>query len=322
MPRQARLDAQGLVHHVMARGIENQPIFRDDTDRQDFLIRLSNSVVRSGGAQLYAWALMSNHFHLLLRTDEHLLSPIMQRLMTGHAVTYNHRYQRKGHLFQNRFKSIVVEEEPYFLELVRYIHLNPVRVGIVRTLPGLAEYPYTGHSVIMGAIDYSVQNIGAVLERFSTRELKSKFEYENFISAGFTQGLREELQGGGLIRSMGGLAELLLHGNESRESADERILGSGDFVESVHGIYESIKSPETITLVDIMSEIADRTGVSVEELVGPSRGHVTSKARREFYLCAHEKTGVTSSILGKLTGRTHVAVLLAINEAKKERSTQ
>ena len=61
MPRQARLDAQGLVHHVMARGIENQPIFRDDTDRQDFLIRLSNSVVRSGGAQLYAWALMSNH---------------------------------------------------------------------------------------------------------------------------------------------------------------------------------------------------------------------------------------------------------------------
>ena len=118
MPRQARLDAPGLVHHVMARGIEDQKIFRDDRDRENFLVRLAKSLALSGGARLYAWALMSNHFHLLLRTDEHLLSPIMQRVMTGHAVSYNRRYRRKGHLFQNRFKSIVVEEEPYFMELV------------------------------------------------------------------------------------------------------------------------------------------------------------------------------------------------------------
>ncbi|MGK2905155.1 MAG: transposase, partial [Desulfuromonadales bacterium] len=140
MPRQPRLDMPGLVHHVMARGIEGRAIFRDDDDREAFLKRLMDGVNKSGGPQLYAWALLSNHFHLLLRSGANLLSPMMQRLMTGHAVTYNRRYKRQGHLFQNRFKSIVVEEEPYFLELVRYIHLNPVRAGIVKTLEELSIY--------------------------------------------------------------------------------------------------------------------------------------------------------------------------------------
>ena len=89
MPRQARIDAPGLVHHVMARGIEDQKIFRDDKDCEGFLVRLAESLALSGGASLYAWALMSNHFHLLLRTDEHLLSPIMRRLIARgdvHAI--------------------------------------------------------------------------------------------------------------------------------------------------------------------------------------------------------------------------------------------
>lgn len=320
MPRQARLDAPGLVHHVMARGIEDQKIFRDDKDRENFLVRLAKSLALSGGARLYAWALMSNHFHLLLRTDEHLLSPIMQRVMTGHAVSYNRRYRRKGHLFQNRFKSIVVEEEPYFMELVRYIHLNPVRVGVVNSISALAQYPYTGHSVIMGAREYPIQDTESVLERFSGRDLKAKTEYESFIAAGFTQGAREEFQGGGLIRSMGGLAKLLLRDDGLREAADERILGGGDFVESVLEICEHVKTPETVTLSEILAEIAVQTGVSPEEIIGPSRGHVISKARREFFLSAHEKTGATLAVLGKMTGRTHVAVLFAIEEAKKERN--
>jgi REP element-mobilizing transposase RayT len=128
------LDIPDLIHHVMARGIEGQSIFRDDKDRDGFLKRLMDGVGRAGGPQLYAWSLMSNHFHLLLRSGEEGLSLTMRRLMTGHAVTYNRRYKRQGHLFQNRYKSIVVEEESYFLELVRYIHLNPVRAGIVKSM--------------------------------------------------------------------------------------------------------------------------------------------------------------------------------------------
>lgn len=121
MPRQARLDVPGLIHHVMARGIEGRDIFIDDNDRTNFLKRLVEAANRPGGPRIYAWALMSNHFHLLLRPGGSGLSPVMRRLMTGYAVTYNKRHKRQGHLFQNRYKSFVVEQETYFLELVRYI---------------------------------------------------------------------------------------------------------------------------------------------------------------------------------------------------------
>jgi putative transposase len=120
MPRQARLDIPGLVHHVMARGIEGRDIFRDNKDRENFLQRLMDILSETGGPSLYAWALMSNHFHLLMRPAEAHLSTIMQRLMTGYAVNFNRQRKRTGHLFQNRYKSIVVEEDPYFMELVRY----------------------------------------------------------------------------------------------------------------------------------------------------------------------------------------------------------
>ena len=320
MPRQARLDAPGLVHHVMARGIEDQKIFRDDKDREGFLTRLAEVVALSGGATLFAWALMSNHFHLLLRTDEHLLSPLMRRLMTGHAVTYNRRYRRRGHLFQNRFKSIVVEEETYFLELVAYIHLNPARVGIVSSLEALAHYPYTGHAVIMGGRQYPIQDTGSVLERFSVTLSKARSEYESFIAARLYQGTREELRGGGLIRSAGGLEKLLLRDSDHREAADERILGGGDFVESVLGMCEPVVTSETVSVAEILAEVAGRTGVNAEEIIGPSRARVISRARREFYLSAHERTGATLAALAKMTGRTHVAVALAIEEAKKDRA--
>jgi hypothetical protein len=153
--------------------------------------------------------------------------------MTGHAVTYNLRHKRQGHLFQNRYKSIVVEEEPYFLELVRYIHLNPVRAGIVKNVEDLATYRYTGHSVIVGKWEYEAQEIETVLTRFSDRRESAIDGYSGFVAAGFNQGRREELRGGGLIRSAGGLAAIISRSSVERELSDERILGSGDFVESV-----------------------------------------------------------------------------------------
>ena len=145
----------------MARGIEGWDIFRDDAVREGFLKRLGDLANKPGGPRLYAWALLPSHCHL---------SRFMRRLMTGHAVTYNLRHRRKGHLFQNRYKSIVVEEETYFLELVRYIHLNPVRAGIVKNVEELANYPYSGHSVIMGKREYSAQDVDTVLARFSERK--------------------------------------------------------------------------------------------------------------------------------------------------------
>ena len=149
MPRQARLDASGVLQHVMARGIERRKIFWDDKDRASFLERLA-VILEETQAQCYAWALIPNHFHLLLRTGPVPLSKVMRRLMTGYAVTFNRRHRRAGHLFQNRYKSVICEEDPYLLELIRYIHLNPLRAGIVTDLKELDRYPWCGHSAILG----------------------------------------------------------------------------------------------------------------------------------------------------------------------------
>jgi len=149
MPRQARLDAPGVLQHVMARGIERRKIFKDDKDRQSFLERLA-LILEKTQTQCYAWALIPNHFHLLLRTGPFPLSTVMRRLMTGYAVTFNRRHRRAGHLFQNRYKSVVCEEDPYLLELIRYIHLNPLRAKLVEDLKALDKYPWTGHSAILG----------------------------------------------------------------------------------------------------------------------------------------------------------------------------
>lgn len=112
MPRQPRLDAPGVLHHVLVRGLERHAIFRDDVDRADFVARLA-ALAESGALTIYAWAFLPNHAHLMLRTGGRPLPRSMRSLLTGYAGAFNRRHHRVGHLFQNRYKSIVVEEEPY-----------------------------------------------------------------------------------------------------------------------------------------------------------------------------------------------------------------
>jgi REP element-mobilizing transposase RayT len=131
MPRQARLDAPGTLHHVMIRGIEGARVFQDDLDRSDFVSRMGRLAEKTG-TKVLAWVLMDNHVHLLMFSGHEGISKFMRRLLTGYAIRYNLKYHRSGYLFQNRYKSVVCEEEPYLMELVRYIHLNPLRAEVVR----------------------------------------------------------------------------------------------------------------------------------------------------------------------------------------------
>ena len=117
-------------------------------DRTDFVDRLAG-LANARHLGVYAWALLTNHLHLLVRTGRLPLSRSMQRLLGGYASAFNDRHDRVGYLFQNRFKSIVAEEEPSFLELLRYIHLNPLRAHIVRDLDALDRYPWTGHAALL-----------------------------------------------------------------------------------------------------------------------------------------------------------------------------
>jgi len=135
MPRKARIDAPGALHHIVMRGIERKAIFKDGHDYRSFLDRMGALLTESSTA-CFAWALMPNHVHLLLRTGLTSISTVMRRLLTGHAVAFNKRHKRYGHLFQNRYKSFLCEEDAYLLELVRHIHLNPLRAGIVSDLKG------------------------------------------------------------------------------------------------------------------------------------------------------------------------------------------
>ena len=118
MPRQARIDAPGALHHIIIRGIEKRSIFRDDQDRDNFLERLGR-ILSETSTPCYAWALMHNHIHLLLRTGRAPIATVMRRLLTGYAQQFNRRHNRHGQLFQNRYKSILCEEDPFLLELVQ-----------------------------------------------------------------------------------------------------------------------------------------------------------------------------------------------------------
>ena len=233
MPRQPRLDAPGTLHHVIGRGIEGTKIFRNRGDREDFLDRLAK-LCEAKALSVYAWALLDTHFHLLVRSGNQSLSHSMRRLLTGYVVNFNRRHKRYGHLFQNRYKSILCEEDPYLLELTRYIHLNPLRARMVKNLKELRFYPWSGHSAIMGKQKRGWQDVGTVLGYFGRRKKRAIAAYENYVREGIEKGRRPELVGGGLIRSLGGWSEVLsLRRRGERTVSDERILGSGEFIEQV-----------------------------------------------------------------------------------------
>jgi len=232
MPRQPRLDAPGTLHHVIGRGIERREIFADDIDRDDFIARLSRLLTETQ-TLCYAWALIPNHFHLLLRTGPIPLSGLMRRLLTGYAVAFNRRHQRAGHLFQNRYKSIICQEEPYLLELVRYIHLNPLRAGRVTSLDELAHCCDCGHRQLLGLTEQGVIAVDEVLSLFGKKTHVARKNYAAFMADGVEQGPRPELVGGGLLRSQAGALQISTIPADERMASDERILGEGDFVASV-----------------------------------------------------------------------------------------
>ena len=190
MPRSVRLDALGVLHHVVGRGIERKKIFVNYIDRNDFLARLAQ-VAEDGSMDIYAWVLLPNHFHLLCKTKKQPLSFNMRKILIGYAVNFNKRHKRYGHLFQNRYKSIVCQEDNYLLELVRYIHLNLVRAGLVKDINELNRCQYSGHSALMGYVERKWQNTEYVLSYFGKHRVQRR-NYLRFIDRGYPweEGLR------------------------------------------------------------------------------------------------------------------------------------
>ncbi len=233
MPRKARIDAPGALQHVIIRGIERRKIFRSDYDRENFITRLAE-LIPECQIDCFAWSLLSNQGHFLLRTGVVPLSVFMSRLLTGYAGWFNKKYHRHGQLFHNRYKSILCQQDPYLKELVRYIHLNPLRAGLVANLKELDQYPWCGHGVIMNKNKQAWQNINYVYRLFGDRKREARKRYREFVFKGIAEGRRPDLTGGGLLRSLGGWTALKgFHKAGIRVKGDERILGDSDFVENV-----------------------------------------------------------------------------------------
>jgi methionine-R-sulfoxide reductase len=245
----------------MVRGIDGCGIVMDDVDREHFLFRMGK-LAKATGTTIYAWALMDNHAHILLKSGDAGLSSFMRRLLTGYATGYNRRHKRHGHLFQNRYKSIICEEEPYFMRLVSYIHLNPLRAGVVDCLEELDRHRWSGHSVIMKQHTLEWQESDAVLRFFGENEVRAREAYRLFLAEESRRGQQPELTGGGLIRSTGGWSEVKsLRQRGEKQFSDERILGSGEFVrEILDQAEESVKAllPTTGFRQDAAEELRKR----------------------------------------------------------------
>ena len=288
MPRQARLDAPGALHHVIIKGIEGRKIVNNDQDREEFVSRLGN-IATETGTSIYAWALMNNHAHIIMHSGPSGLSRFVKRLLTSYAIYYNRQHRRHGRLFQDRYKSIICEEKPYFKELVRYIHLNPLRTRLVDSLAELDRYRWCGHSVLMGRIKKDWQDRDYPLKQFGTTEREAKKAYRQFVKNGIDQGRRPDLTGGGLIRSKGGWSEVkAMRRTGVLEKSDERVLGSGKFVKKL--IQQSAKSKKrrfspgeslkrALLLID---KTCKKEGISVEALKRENRQHEVSKVRSKL----------------------------------------
>ena len=292
MPRQARLDAAGDLHHVMIRGTEGGPIFQDDKDREDFRSRLAQ-ISKDTKTRIVAWALMNIHVHLLMFSGPQGISKFMRRLLSGYAGWYNRKYHRSGHLFQNRYKSIVCEEEAYLLELVRYIHLNPLRAAVVKDMEELDRYPWSGHGILTGGRESDWQERDYVLRQFAETEGKAIKAYRKFMEEGKDQGRRNDLIGGGLVRSMGGWSQVLsLRGTKEKIGHDARILGGDDFVgkvlkEADKRLRRQLRWGEGRNPLDpVIKRLCKEGGIEEGELRnGGKRGKVSEvRAKISFYL--------------------------------------
>jgi putative transposase len=324
MPRLARLDAPGVLHHIIIRGIEQRKIFWDNKDRDNLLDRLS-ALLPETSTSCYAWALMPNHAHFLFRTGDVGLSTLMRRLLTGYAVSFNRRHKRHGQLFQNRYKSIICQEDVYLIELVRYIHLNPLRARLVSDISALNRYAYCGHSVLLGNKKRQWQDTKYVLAYFGKGLGKARSRYILYLEQGIDQGRRPELVGGGLVRSLGGWAEVKktwLEGH-ARIKGDERVLGESDFVlevlsqaeESMDRQYELKSLGYDIERLE--ERVAELYGIPREELYMRGRQRIRSEARSVFCYWAVRELGINGTDLARRLGMSQPGVVYAVYRGEK-----
>lgn len=308
----------------MVRSAHNTPLFVDDSDKAKFLEK-TGEYVTGAACSVYAFALMDSHVHILFRSGEKGISSVMRKLLTWYAQYFNRRHRRRGHLFENRYKSILCEEESYFLELIRYIHLNPVRADMVKTPRTLTRYPWTGHSAIMGHLHRDWLDVDYVLAQFGRTERSARISYQRFVEEGFTMGPRPDLVGGGLVRSLGGWSQVVsMRRKDDMVKSDERVLGRSSFVEALLreagerelrqlGIRQSGR-----TIAHIIEEECLLRKVHRIELENGGRRRRVSRARAAIACRAAKELGISSAEIARHLGVGTSAISRLIQKGEEE----
>lgn len=282
MPRIGRLHIPGGYYHLMGRGLERRNIFSAETDKRDFLCRLGKALGHND-MQCLAWAVMSNHYHLLVRVRSTPLCKLMSSLLGGYASSYNRRHRRVGYVFQNRYKSILCDSDNYLLQLIRYIHLNPVRAGMLENIEALARYKWTGHAGMLGRHRQQWHAVDAVLGSFGRTARQARLAYTRFIGEADQH---EDLTAGGIIRSHGGWESLArLRKEHVFCIGDERILGASEFVEKTLAHDRLVVDDKSLlqqqgwTLEKLTQWVCGHLGVSEAALLSKARSNDLSVAK-------------------------------------------
>jgi len=300
----------------MARGIEGRAIFSTDRDRELFLSLLADGLKRTGYA-CYAWALMENHYHLVLRSSERHLSSLMRPLNGRYAQTFSRMHNRRGYLFQDRYKSLVTQDQRYVEQLIRYVHANPLRAGICRSMTELDRYAWTGHAVLMGIRSGAFQTTWPVLRRFGKTTNEARRRYREFIDTA--------------LNANAGEWDLFRKGTTGRDMGEPGayVIGDTDFVKEVLAkdrekrLRVARYRRERLSMPDIAETFSRAAGIDTDELRRRARGNRTSALRKVFAYVCKEWFGFTIVEIARYLDCTHSPVSLAARQGEvlaKERA--
>jgi putative transposase len=315
MPRKARVIVPGAFHHVMARGIDGRDLFKDDDGRRQF-IKLLKEGLAHGRHRLYAWALLSNHYHLLIRVSDSPFSEMMRRLNSRYARFYSKKYRRRGCLFQDRYKSTVTQDLKYAEEILRYIHLNPIRSGLCKGLKELKSFPWSGHRAVMGSVAVEDKKaIKEILRRFGRNEQDARKAYVRFLE----QGLSHKEDGGGIVDRL----RKNNQGTESICSSGSRVIGDQEFVKKVLEQAKQRKlrlaryRAEHVTLDDVARKVGSALGVSIQQVRSRSRGGMASKARKVFSYVSRKAYEFPIKEIGRYLGICGPPVSMSVPQGEE-----
>ena len=294
MARKPRIHTVGAIYHVILRGNARQDIFSDDKDRYRFYEILQKSCERFL-SRIHAFCLMTTHVHLEIQVGDIPLSRIMQNVSLRYTQWFNWRHKKTGHVFQGRYKAVMVDADAYLLELAAYIHLNPVRAHIA-DLP--ENHRWSSHQAYIGKESISWLETNLILSRFSTNVRKARVKFSKFVGERLAEGRREEFHG--------------------EKNIDSRIIGDKMFVDVVLTEVESL--PEQKPDVNAVVEAVKRLYVIPDErLRAQGREQVTSEARGLAAWATLELSSGKLTELAPLVGRDPSTLTCAVRRIEKRR---